>query len=251
MLYLHFYRKMTPLDINHQHLRYPSMPQALNQDELKRAVSEAAIELILPKLTPSSVLGIGTGSTANIFIDLLGEHKSLFKGAISSSDASTARLQSLGINVFDLTKHVSFDFYIDGADESNDALELIKGGGGALTREKIVAACAKQFVCIADESKWVRTLGSFPLPVEVIPMSVNYVTSEIAKIGGSANLRDGFVTDNGNLILDVAGMEIVDPKHLETTLNHITGVVTNGLFARRPADVLLLATQSGVKTYSR
>ncbi len=251
MLYLVFSRKIPPI-IYVLHLRYSFYAtSSMQQDELKRAVSEAAINLIVPKLTPSTVLGIGTGSTANVFIDLLSEHKGKFKGAVSSSEASSSRLQRSGISVYELTDCGEFDVYIDGADESDANLALIKGGGGALTREKIIAACAKTFICIADESKWVKTLGQFPLPVEVIPMAFTYVAKEIKCLGGTPRLREGFVTDNGNLILDVTGFKITQPKELETTLNQITGVVTNGLFALRPADTLLLGTQSGVKTYSR
>ena len=220
----------------------------MNQDQLKQAVAQAAIDYIKPHLDKETILGIGTGSTANYFIDALAELRSQFDGAIASSDASAERLKKHGIPVYDLNSVAGFDFYIDGADETNPNLQLIKGGGAALTREKIVAANAKTFICIADESKWVDVLGGFPLPIEVIPMARSYVARELVKLGGDPVYREGCVTDNGNIILDVFNLRILDPLKLEAQINQITGVVTNGLFAQRPADVLLLGTAEGVKT---
>jgi len=222
----------------------------MNQDELKQAVADAALEHVVNELQDDTILGIGTGSTANLFIDALAQHKDKFKGAVSSSDASSERLKGHGIEVFDLNDVEAIEIYVDGADEANKKLELIKGGGAALTQEKIVAAVAKKFICIADESKAVEVLGQFPLPVEVIPMARSYVAREIVKLGGDPVYREGVVTDNGNHILDVHGLKIEDAKGLEASLNAIAGVVTNGLFADRPADVLLLGTQEGVKTYT-
>jgi len=216
----------------------------MTQDEMKQAVAKAAIEYV----EVGTIIGIGTGSTANFFIDELAKIKNQIDGAVASSVASAERLEGHGIEVFDLNSVSEISVYVDGADESNKYLHLIKGGGGALTREKIVAAVSKKFVCIADESKLVSCLGAFPLPVEVIPMARSYVAREIAKLGGQPVLREGFTTDNGNVILDVHNMEIMEPVKLEETLNHMTGVVTNGLFAKRPADVLLLGTQDGVTT---
>lgn len=220
----------------------------MTQDELKQAVARAAVDYIAPKLHADDIVGVGTGSTANYFIDFLADIKDTFAGAVASSDASTDRLRKHGIDVLDLNSVHQLVVYVDGADESNAQLELIKGGGAALTREKIVVATAKEFVCIADESKWVGVLGNFPLPVEVIPMARSYVARELVKLGGDPVYREGVVTDNGNVILDVHNLQIINPKELETAINQITGVVTNGLFARRPADVLLLGTQDGVKT---
>ncbi len=220
----------------------------MTQDELKQAVAEAALAYIRPQLEADTVLGIGTGSTANRFIDCLAKVKGLIGATVASSEASAERLRNHGIPVLDLNAVDKVDFYIDGADESNRALHLIKGGGGALTREKIVAAVAKVFVCIADESKLVHTLGEFPLPVEVIPMARSYVARELVKLGGDPVYRDGVVTDNGNIILDVHNFPIAQPLATEEKINGITGVVTNGLFALRPADVLLLGTAAGVKT---
>ncbi len=216
----------------------------MTQDEMKQAVAKAAIEHVVK----GTIIGIGTGSTANFFIDELATIKHQIDGAVASSEASAERLRGHGIEVMDLNSVSEISVYIDGADESNKYLHLIKGGGGALTREKIVAAVSKKFVCIADESKLVDVMGRFPLPVEVIPMARSYVAREIAKLGGQPVLREGFTTDNGNVILDVHNMEIMEPVKLEGRLNDITGVVTNGLFAMRPADVLLLGTPSGVKT---
>jgi len=220
----------------------------MNQDQLKQAVANAALEYILPKLTKDSIIGIGTGSTANFFIDALAKYQDEFEGAVSSSKASEDRLKDHGIDVFDLNSVGTFDFYIDGADETNERLELIKGGGAALTREKIVAACAKEFICIADESKMVGLLGEFPLPVEVIPMARSHVARELVKLGGDPVYREGVVTDNGGVILDVHNLRIDSPMEIEEKINQITGVITNGLFALRPADTLLLGTTSGVQT---
>ena len=220
----------------------------MSQDQLKQAVADAALEYIRPLLENDSVIGIGTGSTANLFIDALASVKGLVNATVASSEASAARLKSHGIPVYDLNSVNQVDFYIDGADESNAALQLIKGGGAALTREKIVAAVAARFICIADESKLVHTLGQFPLPVEVIPMARSHVARELVKLGGDPIYREGVVTDNGNVILDVYNFPIPQPLAMEQKINNITGVVTNGLFALRPADVLLLGTASGVRT---
>lgn len=220
----------------------------MNQDELKQAVANAAFDHIRGQLDDDTVLGIGTGSTANLFIDKLGEISGQINATVASSEASAQRLRSHGIPVFDLNAVDQVDFYIDGADESNSALQLIKGGGAALTREKIVAAVAREFICIADDSKLVHTLGAFPLPVEVIPMARGHVARELVKLGGDPVYREGVVTDNGNIILDVYNYAIAQPLTTEAKINGITGVVTNGLFALRPADVLLLGTADGVKT---
>ncbi len=193
------------------------------------------------------IVGVGTGSTANYFIDGLAKIKGKLDGTVASSEASAERLRGHGIPVMDLNSAGELQLYIDGADESTRHLHLIKGGGGALTREKIVAAASEKFICIADDSKLVDVLGRFPLPVEVIPMARSYVAREIVKLGGQPVLREGFTTDNGNLILDINNMDILDPVDLETKLDHITGVVTNGLFARRGADVFLMATSNGVE----
>ncbi|MGL6161849.1 ribose-5-phosphate isomerase RpiA [Microbulbifer sp.] len=220
------------------------------QDQLKRATARAAVETIAPKLEADSIVGVGTGSTANFFIDYLAEIKGRFDGTVASSEASAERLKSHGIPVYDLNSVDGIRVYVDGADETNPALQLIKGGGAALTREKIVAACAEEFVCIADESKWVPVLGSFPLPVEVIPMARSLVARELVKLGGDPVYRQGVITDNGNVILDVHNLEIREPVALEKAINNITGVVTNGIFALRPADLLLLGTAAGVKAFS-
>ena len=222
----------------------------MNQDQLKKATAEAALRYILPHLTKDMVVGIGTGSTARFFIDALAPYKDEFDGCVSSSEASSKQLQGYGIPVYDLNATADLRFYIDGADEVNKHLQLIKGGGAALTREKIVAAVATEFICIADESKAVNLLGAFPLPVEVIPMARSYVGRELVKLGGDPAYREGVVTDNGNLILDVWNLQILDPVALEQQINNIVGVVTNGLFASRSADVLLLGTKEGVKTYT-
>lgn len=223
----------------------------MNQDQLKQAVARAAVDYIRPKLDSDSIVGVGTGSTANYFIDYLAEIKGLFDGTVASSDASAERLRNHGIPVYDLNAVDSIAVYVDGADETNAALELIKGGGAALTREKIVAAVADEFVCIADGSKWVETLGRFPLPVEVIPMARSHVARELVKLGGDPVYREGVVTDNGNVIIDVHNMMISNPCATEAAINQIVGVVTNGLFAARPADVLLLGAADGVKTLRR
>lgn len=220
----------------------------MNQDQLKQLVARAAVDYITPKLHNDAIIGVGTGSTANFFIDYLADIKTRFAGAVASSDASAARLKKLGIDMFDCNSVSELVVYVDGADESNAQLELIKGGGAALTREKIVRAISKEFVCIADESKWVSVLGKFPLPVEVIPMARSQVARELVKLGGAPVYREGVVTDNGNVILDVHNLQITNAVALETAINQITGVVTNGLFAIKPADVLLLGTKAGVKT---
>ena len=223
----------------------------MNQDQLKQAVAQAAVDLILPQLFRDSVVGVGTGSTANFFIDLLAKHKLEFDGAVASSQATADRLKSHGITVYDLNGVSDLEFYVDGADEADGHLNLIKGGGAALTREKIVAAVARKFICIADGSKRVDVLGEFPLPVEVIPMARSHVARELVKLGGDPEYRDGVVTDNGNVILDVHNVHIVDPVGLEARINNIVGVVANGLFAARPADVLLLGTAQGVERLER
>lgn len=220
----------------------------MTQDELKQAVASAALEYIRPKLDKDSVIGIGTGSTANCFIDCLADIRGQIDATVASSEASAQRLRDHGIPVYDLNSVNQVDFYIDGADESNSALQLIKGGGAALTREKIVTAVAKEFICIADESKLVHTLGGFPLPVEVIPMARSHVARELVKLGGDPVYREGLITDNGNIILDMYHFSIEQPLAVEQKINGITGVVTNGLFAIKPADLLLLGTAEGVKT---
>ncbi len=219
----------------------------MTQDELKQAVAKAALSYV----PVGSIVGVGTGSTANYFIDELARIKHKFDGAVASSEASAQRLKKHAIRVLDLNEVNDLPVYFDGADEITRHLAMIKGGGGALTREKIVAAVARKFVCVADQSKLVDVLGKFPLPVEVIPMARSHVARELVRLGGQPVLRQGFTTDNGNVILDVHNLEILKPLELETTLNQITGVVTNGLFARRGADVLLLATDGGVQTFTR
>ncbi len=223
----------------------------MTQDELKQAVAKAAVDYIAPKLERSSIVGVGTGSTANFFIDYLAQYKDEFDGAVASSEATAERLRKHGIEVYDLNSISQMEFYVDGADETNEHLELIKGGGAALTREKIVAAVAKTFICIADGSKMVGILGDFPLPVEVIPMARSHVGREIVKLGGDPVYRDGVTTDNGNIIIDIHNLDISRPIQMEEKLNNIVGVVTNGLFARRPADLLLLGTSEGVKSITR
>lgn len=215
----------------------------MDSDSKKRLAAEAAIDHV----EAGSTIGVGTGSTVNHFIDALAKVKGRIDGAVSSSEASTARLKGHGIPVYDLNACGELGLYVDGADEATRHLHLIKGGGGALTREKIVAAASRKFVCIADDSKLVDVLGNFPLPVEVIPMARSYVARELLKRGGQPVLREDFVTDNGNLILDVHHLEILDPVALERDLNQIVGVVTNGLFAARPADLLLLGGEAGVR----
>ena len=224
----------------------------MSQDDAKRKAAEAALK----HLVPGEPLGVGTGSTVNHFIDLLATRKADVPGAVSSSEASSARLKAIGIPVLDLNDAGTLSLYVDGADESNSHLHLIKGGGGALTREKIVAAASRRFVCIADESKLVPVLGKFPLPVEVIPMARSYVARELVRLGGRPVLRQGpggapYLTDNGNPILDVHGLTITDPPQLEREIALLTGVVCVGLFARRPADVLLLGSPSGVRELKR
>ncbi|WP_027590200.1 ribose-5-phosphate isomerase RpiA [Pseudomonas sp. RL] len=223
----------------------------MTQDQLKQAVAQAAVDHILPRLERNSVIGVGTGSTANFFIDALARHKMDFDGAVASSEATAQRLKNHGIPVYDLNSVAELEFYIDGADEANDRLELIKGGGAALTREKIVAAVARTFICIADASKRVPVLGNFPLPVEVIPMARSHVARQLVKLGGDPVYREGVLTDNGNVILDVHNLHILDAVKLEADINAIVGVVTNGLFAARPADLLLLGTPTGVQTLTR
>ncbi|WP_021022118.1 ribose-5-phosphate isomerase RpiA [Salinivibrio costicola] len=215
----------------------------MTQDEKKKATGEAAVEYV----KPGSIIGVGTGSTVNYFIDALEPIKEKIKGAVSSSDASTERLKALGIEVFDANEVGHLDIYVDGADEINKRNHMIKGGGAALTREKIVAAIADKFICIIDDTKHVDVLGEFPLPVEVIPMARSYVARELVKLGGDPCYRQGVVTDNGNVILDVHNLKIQDPKGLEDTINGIPGVVTVGLFANRGADIVLTGTDSGVK----
>ncbi|WP_416396855.1 ribose-5-phosphate isomerase RpiA [Allohahella sp. A8] len=222
----------------------------MDQNQQKKAAADAAVERILPLLKSDTIIGFGTGSTANFFIDAMARHKIDFDAAVASSAATAERLKSLHVPVLELTSAPRVDFYIDGADECNEHRQLVKGGGGALTREKIVAAAANEFICIADESKFVDVLGSFPLPIEVIPMARSLVARKIVALGGDPVYREGFTTDNGNIILDIHNLRITDPTGLESELNQITGVVCNGLFARRPADVLLLAGAGGVRTIS-
>ena len=219
----------------------------MDQNEMKRAAAKAAMAYV----PEGEIIGVGTGSTANCFIDELIAKRDRIVAAVASSEASASRLEAGGVRVLDLNSVDILPVYVDGADEINARLQMIKGGGGALTREKIVAAVAKSFVCIADESKLVDTLGAFPLPVEVIPMARAHVERELARLGGQPTLRQGFTTDNGNVILDVRGLGLADPADVETRLNQITGVVTNGLFARRGADVALLAGQNGVRTLKK
>ena len=215
----------------------------MTQDELKQAVARAALDYV-----PGGIIGVGTGSTARLFIEALAGIKERIVGAVPSSEDTRRRLEGHGIRIFDLNEIESMPMYIDGADEINAEMHMIKGGGGALTREKIVSAVAERFVCIADGSKYVEVLGRFPLPVEVIPMATAQISREIVRLGGRPVLREGYVTDNGNRIIDVHGLQILDPVDLETRLNQIAGVVTSGLFARKPADVCLLGTEQGVIT---
>jgi ribose 5-phosphate isomerase A len=219
----------------------------MTQDELKRQVAEAALKHVVE----GAVVGVGSGSTVFMFIDCLAKIKHKIEGAVAASEASAERLKKHGIRVFDLNSVSELPVYVDGADEITEHLHMIKGGGGALTREKIVAAVAKTFVCICDASKLVPVLGRFPLPVEVIPMARSYVGREMLKRKAQPVLREGFVTDNGNLVLDCHGLTILDPPALEADLNNIAGAMTNGLFAMRPADLLLLGTPEGVKTYPK
>jgi ribose 5-phosphate isomerase A len=219
----------------------------MDQNAQKKAAAEAALAYVKDDMT----VGVGTGSTVNFFIDALAAMKGRITTTVSSSEASAKRLRDLRVPVAELNDTDGCDVYVDGADEVTEHLAMIKGGGGALTREKIVAQASRRFVCIADASKLVPVLGRFPLPVEVIPMARSFVARELAKLGGTPELRAGFTTDNGNLILDVRGLTIMKPMELEERLNNIPGVVTNGLFALRPADVLLLATDQGVRTLNR
>ncbi len=216
----------------------------MTPDDLKRKAAEAAIEYVrgIP------IIGVGTGSTVNHFIDFLADFKAEIEGAVSSSEMSTERLKNLGIPVLDLNAVGDLEVYVDGADEINPRLQLIKGGGGALTREKIIAAASKKFVCIADEGKCVDILGKFPLPIEVIPMARSFVSRQMVKLGGQPEWRENYITDNGNEIIDVHNLSIMEPIELEKTINNIPGVVTVGIFALRPADVVLVGTESGVKT---
>ena len=216
----------------------------MTQDEMKQAVARAALEYV----EPDTIIGIGTGSTANYFIDYLAEIKHKIEGTVASSVASAERLKKHGIPVFDLNDVDEISVYVDGADETNHHHHLVKGGGGALTREKIVAAASRKFVCIVDDTKVVSVLGKFPLPVEVIPMARSLIARQLAALGGQPVYREGFVTDNGNVILDVHNLEIMEPTKLEQELNNMPGVVTNGLFAMRPADVVLVGSESGVNT---
>ncbi len=218
---------------------------AFSQDELKQQVAQAAVQYV-----NSGIIGVGTGSTANYFIDELAKIKNKIDGAVASSEATAQRLRKHGIEVFDLNAIDGMDIYVDGADEITEHMHMLKGGGGALTREKIVAANAKDFICICDETKYVPVLGKFPLPVEVLPMAKSYVARQLVKLGGQPQLRD-FTTDNGNIILDVHGLNIANPIEMEANINQIVGVVTNGLFAARPANILLLATNDGVKTIKK
>ena len=223
----------------------------MDQNELKKAVAQAAANYVRDRLDDRSVIGVGTGSTANYFIECLAAFKHDISATVASSEETARRLKALQITVIDLNSAPEVSIYVDGADEATSFLHLIKGGGGALTREKIIAAVAKEFVCIADGSKLVDVLGRFPLPVEVVPMARSHVARQIVKLGGDPVYRERFITDNGNIILDVHNMSIVDPRELETQLNQITGVVTNGLFALRPADKLILGTKEGIRTLTR
>jgi ribose 5-phosphate isomerase A len=216
----------------------------VTQDEKKRLAAEAALKYIEDDM----VVGVGTGSTVNFFIEGLARIKHIINGAVPSSEATEALLRKHHIPIVELNSVIDFPVYIDGADEANHFLQLIKGGGGAVTREKIVSAVSEKFICITDDSKLVRVLGNFPLPVEVIPMARSFVARQLVKLGGQPVLRTGFTTDNGNVMLDVHNLEILEPAKLEAEINQIPGVVTNGIFARRPADVLLVAGKSGVQT---
>lgn len=233
------------ISINHYSEKKVEYEMAFTQDELKQQVARAAV-----KYVNSGIIGVGTGSTANYFIDELAKVKNKIDGAVASSEVTAKRLKNHGIEVFDLNSIDGMDIYVDGADEITEHMHMLKGGGGALTREKVVAANAKDFICICDESKYVPVLGKFPLPVEVLPMAKSYVARQLVKLGGQPKLRD-FTTDNGNVILDVHELNISDPIAMESEINQIVGVVTNGLFASRPANILLLATNEGVKTIKK
>ncbi len=215
----------------------------MSNEALKKSAAEAAIEYV----QADTIVGVGTGSTANYFIDALAGIKNRIKGAVASSEASAQRLRNIGIDVLDLNATGNLPLYVDGADESNERLQLIKGGGGALTREKIVAAASEKFVCIADHSKRVDILGAFPLPIEVIPMARSFIGRELVRMGGDPEYREDFITDNGNIILDVHNLSITEADRLESELNQIPGIVTVGLFALRPADVLIIGAPSGVE----
>lgn len=218
----------------------------MTQDEKKKEVARAALEFV----EPGAIIGVGTGSTANFFVDALRDLKYRIEGAIASSEATAGRLKSKGIPVYELNDVDAVAVYVDGADEVTHNLKLIKGGGGALTREKIVAAASENFVCIVDESKMVDVLGAFPLPVEVIPMARSFVARTVVAMGGTPTWREGYVTDNGNYILDIHNLSIVEPLELESELNQVAGVVANGLFAKRGADTVLVGTDNGVRTFS-
>lgn len=215
----------------------------MNQDELKQAAARAALE----ELREGMLLGVGTGSTVNHFIDLLGQHRPRLAGVVSSSEASTKRLHAIGLAPKTLNETGDLDLYVDGADEATRQGHLIKGGGGALTREKIIAAASRRFVCIIDDSKLKGVLGDFPLPVEVVPMARAYISRELVKFGGRPEWRKGFITDNGNEILDVCGLDLLNAAEMERRLNQLAGVVTVGLFTRRPADILLIASARGIE----
>lgn len=219
----------------------------MTQDEKKMEVARAALEFV----EPGSIVGVGTGSTANFFVDALRDLKHRIEGAIASSGATAERLKSKGIPVYELNDVDAVSVYVDGADEATHHLQLIKGGGGALTREKIVAAASENFVCIVDESKMVDVLGAFPLPVEVIPMARSFVARTVVAMGGTPTWREGYVTDNGNYILDIHNLSIVEPIKLESELNQVAGVVANGLFAKRGADTVLVGTDDGVRTFAQ
>jgi len=221
------------------------------QTHLKKIVADAAARYVDDQLPEGAILGVGTGSTANLFIDALIPIKHKIRGAVASSENTARKLEAIGIPLFALNDVEQLPIYVDGADEIDASFAMIKGGGGALTREKIIADVADCFVCIADHSKCVETLGRFPLPIEVLPMATAQVARAVRKLGGEPVLRQGFITDNGNHIIDVAGLCITDPIALETELNQIVGTVTNGLFARRGADILLLGTLAGVETHQR
>lgn len=223
----------------------------LDQNELKRNVAAAAAEYALECLRPDSVLGVGTGSTVDLFIDAIAPHRDRFRAAVSSSERSTRRMQDLGIKVLDLNEVTEMPIYVDGADEVDGELNMIKGGGGAHTREKVVASVADRYICIVDESKLVKRLGAFPLPVEVIPMARSSVARKLEAMGGRPALREGFITDNGGEILDVAGLDIDDPARYESLINDIPGVIGCGLFALSGADLVLLSTQAGVRRIER
>jgi ribose 5-phosphate isomerase A len=219
----------------------------MNQDALKGAAAEAAIDLVLPRLSRETIIGIGTGTTTNRFIDALARHRHMFDAAVASSAASANRLRAHGIAVIDLNSAPDVLVYVDGADEVNPARQLMKGGGGALTREKIIATTAREFICIVDESKLVNQLGQFPLPVEVIPMARGLAARTLAAMGGQPVYREGVITDNGNIVLDVHGLDLSDPLAMESRINDIVGVVCNGIFAARPADIVIVAGANGVR----